>query len=84
MYEEDERMRVEHADIEAKSITVNTGWTERMALWNTLGTVGGFIVGLLGLILAWTLYLRQNSLESYIKNRENLPTIERSLNDTNR
>ena len=70
MDNEDERLHVQHADIEARSITVNTGWTEGMALWNTLGTVGGFIVGLLGLILAYSLYVRQNALEDYIKDQK--------------
>lgn len=92
MYEEDERMRVEHADIEAKSITVNTGWTERMAFWNTVGTVAGALIALASLVLAYAISKRQDAFENrYIRESTNstlktwikvpsgLPTLEKIM-----
>ncbi len=42
----------EHVEITAQRVTVNTGWTTKMAFWNTFGTVFGAFVGLASLILS--------------------------------
>jgi hypothetical protein len=39
-------------EIKAERVIVNTGWTTKMAFWNTLGTVLGAFVGLASLILS--------------------------------
>lgn len=42
----------EHLDIKAEKVYLNTGWTEKMVLWNTIGTVVGAFVGLASLVLS--------------------------------
>lgn len=39
-------------EIKAQKVIVNTGWTTKMAFWNTFGTVFGAFVGLASLILS--------------------------------
>ena len=39
-------------EINAQRVIVNTGWTTKMAFWNTFGTVFGAFVGLASLILS--------------------------------
>ena len=39
-------------EIKAERVIENTGWTTKMAFWNTLGTVLGAFVGLASLILS--------------------------------
>jgi hypothetical protein len=56
-------MEPEDHDVEIKAdkVIVNTGWTTKMAFWNTLGTVLGAFVGLASLILSLvTLWLVLN------------------------
>lgn len=53
-------MESEEHDVEIKAnhVIVNTGWTAKMAAWNTFGTIFGAFVGLASLILSLlTLYL---------------------------
>lgn len=47
-------MESEEHDVEinAQRVIVNTGWTTKMAFWNTVGTVLGAFVGLASLILS--------------------------------
>lgn len=39
-------------EIDARRVTVNTGWTLEMAKWNTIGTCAGALVGLASLLLS--------------------------------
>lgn len=52
MAEEDFTVESELTEINAQKVVVNTGWTTEMAKWNTIGTVAGAIVGLMGLIIS--------------------------------
>lgn len=47
-------MESEEHDVEinAQHVIVNTGWTTKMAFWNTFGTVFGAFVGLASLVLS--------------------------------
>jgi hypothetical protein len=47
-------MESEEHDVEinAQRVIVNTGWTTKMAFWNTFGTVFGAFVGLASLLLS--------------------------------
>lgn len=42
----------DHVEIKAEHVTVHTGWTPKMVLWNTIGTVAGALVGFASLILS--------------------------------
>ncbi len=48
----DEHIEAEDVQIDARSVVVNTGWTARMAFWNTLGTVIGAFAGVASLVLS--------------------------------
>lgn len=48
----DERIEADDVNIDARVVTVNTGWTERMALYNTIGTVTGALSGVASLLLS--------------------------------
>lgn len=48
----DDRIDAENVDIDARRVIVNTGWTVQMAMWNTVGTVAGALVGLASLLLS--------------------------------
>ena len=53
-------MESEEHDVEinAKKVVVNTGWTTKMAFWNTFGTIFGAFVVLASLLLSLlTLFL---------------------------
>lgn len=52
--ESDERIDIDAEDVQitGRTITVNSGWTPRMAYWNTVGTVSGSLVGLSSLVLS--------------------------------
>ena len=54
MGEGDEQVDIEADDvqIDARTVTVNTGWSARMALWNTVGTVIGAFSGMAALVLS--------------------------------
>ena len=54
MGDTDERMDIDAEDvqIDAKRVTVNTGWSVEMARWNTIGTVAGAIVGASSLLVS--------------------------------
>lgn len=52
MCDTDERIEADDVEINAKRVIVTTGWTPRMAWWNTFGTVLGAFVGLASLILS--------------------------------
>lgn len=52
MCDTDERIEADDVEINAKRVVVTTGWTPRMAWWNTLGTVLGAFVGLASLVLS--------------------------------
>jgi hypothetical protein len=54
MTEGDEQVDIDADDvqIDAKRVIVNTGWTARMALWNTVGTVVGAFSGVAALVLS--------------------------------
>ncbi len=47
-------MESEEHDVEinAQRVIVNTGWTTKMAKWNTIGTVLGAFVGLASLLMS--------------------------------
>ena len=48
----DERIDADDVQIDAQRVVVNTGWTARMALWNTVGTVAGALVGVASFVLS--------------------------------
>ncbi len=48
----DERIDADDVQIDARTVVVNTGWTARMALWNTVGTVLGAFAGVASLVLS--------------------------------
>lgn len=50
----DEQVDIDAEDvqIDARRVIVNTGWTARMAFWNTLGTVLGAFSGVASLVLS--------------------------------
>lgn len=52
MSDTDERIDAEEVEITAKRVVVTTGWSPRMAWWNTLGTVLGAFSGLGALLLS--------------------------------
>ena len=54
MGDTDDRMDIDAEDvqIDAKRVVVNTGWTARMAFWNTLGTILGAFSGVAALVLS--------------------------------
>jgi hypothetical protein len=54
MTEGDEQVNIDADDvqIDAKRVIVSTGWTARMAFWNTLGTVVGAFSGVAALVLS--------------------------------
>lgn len=52
MDEGDDRIETERVDVDARYVTVNTGWTLEMAKWNTIGTCAGALVGLASLLLS--------------------------------
>ena len=52
MDDTDERIETDRVDIDAQRVVVNTGWTTEMAKWNTIGTLGGFFVGVASLVLS--------------------------------
>lgn len=48
----DERIDADDVQIDARHVVVNTGWTARMAFWNTVGTVFGAFAGVASLVLS--------------------------------
>ena len=54
MSEGDEQVDIDAEDvqIDARRVIVNTGWTARMAFWNTAGTVLGAFSGIASLVLS--------------------------------
>lgn len=52
MSDTDERIEADDVQIDARLVTVNTGWTERMAFYNTVGTVTGALSGVASLVLS--------------------------------
>jgi len=48
----DERIEADDVQIDARHVVVNTGWTARMAFWNTVGTVLGAFAGVASLVLS--------------------------------
>jgi len=50
----DERIDIDAEDVQitGKIITVNSGWTPRMAMYNTIGTLAGALVGCASLVLS--------------------------------
>ena len=63
-------IETEETQITSQNVIVNTGWTTPMALWNTLGTVAGALIGLVGLVLALVMYYNQLSTDRRIDNLE--------------
>lgn len=52
MCDTDERIDADEVEITAKRVVVTTGWSPRMAWWNTFGTVLGAFSGLGALLLS--------------------------------
>ena len=52
MNDTDDHIDTDRVDIDARRVIVNTGWTIEMAKWNTIGTLGGFFVGVASLVLS--------------------------------
>lgn len=52
MGDTDEHIEADDVQIDAQRVVVNTGWTARMAFWNTVGTVLGAFAGVASLVLS--------------------------------
>ena len=52
MCDSDERIEADDVQIDARRVVVNTGWSARLAYWNTVGTVAGALSGIAALVLS--------------------------------